>query len=64
MVIVIRTPAFARTYFSANALCGWPNGVRYEVRPKLRKRRLIKPREQETVQATAVKLTKKAFTVK
>ncbi len=37
MVMVVRTPGFARKHFTANDLAGWPNGVRYEIRGRAKR---------------------------
>ena len=42
MVRVCRVDASLRSYFTANELSGWPDGVSYSVTEKRRKKRKIK----------------------
>lgn len=57
MVMVIRTPSWARKHFTANDLAGWPNGVRFEVRGRARKRiRYMQQTQTKTAKVVAVQI--------
>lgn len=43
MVKRCKTPSFSRSVFTANELCGWPDGIAYSPRVrKVRRKRVLK----------------------
>ena len=57
MVLAYRLPSIARLYFTPNALAGWPDGVRYEPREIVRRRRQIRLKKlQQQRAATALSI--------
>ena len=56
MVMVVRTPSWARDHFTAADLAGWPAGVRYEIRGRTRKKIRYVQRETKTAKVVALKI--------
>jgi hypothetical protein len=49
MCRVVKVPAGARNWFTANELCGWPDSIQYQPRQPKRRRQRRQPAASLTV---------------